>query len=174
MIAKLDIKTLVISVISLFFPILIFSQESSEDSNSREELIQKAKFYELRGANAIDAAIGTSVINGDFVDPEFEIYSHIGFKRHITPYFAVDLGYHKFNLAYIDIYNEGFMSFDLNLDVTVFPYKRFSPFIFAGGGLNASNHFQQTAGKLQGGGGVEYIFTDTVGIKLYTDYNFVF
>ena len=133
----------------------------------------KTAFYDLRGTNAFDVALGTSVINGDYVDPKFEIYSHFGYKRHFTPYFAVDFGYHKFNLAYIDIYNEGFMSFDLNLELTILPHQRFSPFIFAGAGLNASNHFMSSASKFQGGGGLEYIVSNNFGIKLYTDYNYV-
>ena len=133
----------------------------------------KTQFYDLRGTNAIDAAIGTSVINGDFVDPMWEIYSHIGYKRHFTPYLAVDIGYHKFNLAYIDIYNEGFMSFDLNMEVLLRPHHRFSPYIFAGAGYNAANHFSQSSPKVQGGIGIEYVVSDGVALKLYSDYNYV-
>ena len=113
------------------------------------------------------------MINGDFVDPMFEIYSHIGYKRHLSPHFGIDIGYHKFNLAFIDVYNEGFMSFDVNLELTVLPHKVFSPFLFAGAGLNASNHFKETANKFQGGIGLEYIVTQKIGVKLYTDYNYV-
>ena len=53
------------------------------------------------------------------------------------------------------------------------PHQRFSPFVFAGGGYNASNYFKQTATKFQGGGGIEYIVTDGFVLKLYTDYNYV-
>ncbi|WP_298903752.1 Curli production assembly/transport component CsgG [uncultured Psychroserpens sp.] len=133
----------------------------------------KTKFYEIRGTNAFDVALGTSVINGDFIDPMFEIYSHFGYKRHLTPHLAIDFGYHKFNLAYIDLFNEGFMSFDLNLELLVIPHERFSPFIFAGAGYNASNHFKQTAPKVQGGIGLECIVSNQFALKLYTDYNYV-
>ncbi|WCO02469.1 Curli production assembly/transport component CsgG [Psychroserpens ponticola] len=146
---------------------------SEETSEVKIKNAYRTEFYDLRGANVFDVAFGTSVINGDFVDPMFEIYSHLGYKRHITPYLGIDIGYHKFNLAYIDVYNEGFMSFDLNLEVIVLPHSKFSPFIFAGAGLNASNHFKQTANKFQGGGGIEYIASEKIGVKLYTDYNYV-
>lgn len=161
--------------LSLLMPFMILAQEetSEEQSDAKVKKTYKTEFYDLRGTNVIDVAIGTSVINGDFSDPMFEIYSHIGYKRHLTPYFGIDIGYHKFNLAYIDIYNEGFMSFDINLDLTILPHNNFSPFIFLGAGLNASNHFQQTANKFQGGGGLEYIVSETFGVKLYTDYNYV-
>lgn len=148
-----------------------FQSFSQEKITIPEE--PNTKFYDLRGTNAFDVALGTSVINGDFSDPIFEIYSHIGYKRHLTPHLALDVGYHKFNLAFLDIYNEGFMSFDLNLELLLFPHERFSPFIFAGAGLNASNHFMQTASKLQGGGGLECVVSNKFSLKLYTDYNYV-
>lgn len=156
-------------------PITILAQDETPKATKNTEIKKtfKTEFYDLRGTNVFDVAVGTSVINGDFVDPKFEIYSHLGYKRHLTPHLGIDIGYHKFNLAYVDIYNEGFMSFDLNLELTVLPHNRFSPFVFAGVGLNASNHFKETANKFQGGGGVEYIVSNQFGLKLYTDYNYV-
>ncbi len=156
-------------------PLSISAQDDSsvDDTETKVKNTYKTEFYDLRGTNVFDIALGTSVINGDFVDPMFEIYSHIGYKRHFSPHFGIDIGYHKFNLAYIDLYNEGFMSFDINLELTVLPHSKFSPFMFAGGGLNASNPFKDTANKFQGGGGLEYIVSDAFGVKLYTDYNYV-
>lgn len=134
---------------------------------------QKIEFYELRGNNVVDIGAGTSVINGDMVDPKFEVYFHVGYKRYISPYLNINVGYNKFNLAYTDVYNEGFMSFDLNLESILMPHNKFSPFIFAGVGYNAANYFEQTAFKFQGGGGIEYIIANGIGLKLYTDYNYV-
>ncbi|MBR9846694.1 MAG: porin family protein [Algicola sp.] len=155
------------------FKALTQEETSQVEPEAKIKIAYKTEFYDLRGTNAFDIAIGTSVINGDFVDPMFEIYSHIGYKRHLSPHFGIDIGYHKFNLAFIDVYNEGFMSFDVNLELTVLPHKVFSPFLFAGAGLNASNHFKETANKFQGGIGLEYIVTQKIGVKLYTDYNYV-
>ncbi len=151
-----------------FFGVSLNAQESTEGLS-----IPNTNFYDLRGTNAFDVAIGTSVINGDLVDPKWEIYSHVGYKRHFTPYLAVDIGYHKFNLAYLDIYNEGFMSFDLNVELLLRPHHNFSPYVFAGAGYNAANHFSQSAPKIQGGLGIEYVVTDGFALKLYSDYNYV-
>ncbi len=137
------------------------------------QIDKNTAFYDLRANNAIDIGVGTAVINGDLVDPKFETYFHIGYKRYFFPHFNINVSYNKFNLAYTDIYNEGFMSFDLNLESTLLPHYRFSPFVFAGGGYNASNYFEQTAIKFQGGGGIEYIVMEGVGLKLYSDYNYV-
>ncbi|SDS11670.1 Outer membrane protein beta-barrel domain-containing protein [Formosa sp. Hel1_31_208] len=151
--------------------VLISVQSLAQDKNDTP--IPKTEFYDLRGTNAIDVALGTTVINGDFIDPMFEIYSHIGYKRHLTPYLAIDFGYHKFNLAYIDTFNEGFMSFDLNVELLLLPHEHFSPYLFVGAGYNAANHFKQTAPKVQGGIGLEYIVSSQFALKLYSDYNYV-
>lgn len=156
-------------LIAIFF--LTAQYTFSQEQIDTAEL--KTEFYNLRGSNAIDIAMGTSVINGDLADPQFEFYGHIGYKRHLTPYLALDFGYHKFNLAYIDQYNEGFMSFDLNVEFLLIPHQRFSPFIFVGLGYNASNEFEDTAFKSQGGAGLEYIVSNQFALKLYTDYNYV-
>ncbi|MCB0382104.1 MAG: outer membrane beta-barrel protein [Psychroserpens sp.] len=166
----------VIAFLGVFLlPFVVLAQDdaSEENNKARIKTVYRTEFYDLRGTNVFDIALGTSVINGDFVDPMFEIYSHFGYKRFLSPHFGIDIGYHKFNLAYIDTFNEGFMSFDVNLEWTVLPHCRFSPFVFAGAGLNASNHFKETANKFQGGIGLEYIATEKIGVKLYTDYNYV-
>ena len=131
-------------------------------------------FFDYRGTNAIDIAIGTSIMNGDLPDPEFESYFKIGYKRHITNYLNINLTYNKYNLAFKDVYNEGFMSFDLNLELLFSPYKAFSPFISAGYGYNAANYFETTSDKVQAAAGFEFIVVDGVGLKLFGEYNYSF
>lgn len=163
-------RLILYALLSLCF---FVSHNSAIAQNTESSTSKNSMFYDLRGNNAIDFGVGSSVINGDLVDPKFEIYFHIGYKRYFLPYININFSYNKFNLAYTDIYNEGFMSFDLNLESTILPHNKFSPFIFAGVGYNASNYFKQTAIKFQGGGGLEYIVGEGLGLKLYTDYNYV-
>ncbi|MEZ4856354.1 MAG: Curli production assembly/transport component CsgG [Gelidibacter sp.] len=172
MIAKsLSIRTLPLMLLLVFTANALAQDHADIDKSTPS---QHLNFYQYRGTNVVTAVVGTSIMNGDLENPQFEIYSAIGYKRYIIPYLNVCFSYNKFNLAYKDIYNEGFMSFDLNMESTLFPDKKCSPFIFAGGGYNASNYFKQTAMKVQGGGGLEYIITDGFGIKLQMDYNYVF
>jgi curli production assembly/transport component CsgG len=156
----------------LIFVILIGF--TSINSLAQDSPNSKQKFNNLRANNVIDAAIGTSVPNGDYANPMFEIYMHIGYKRYIIPYLNINFSYNKFNLAYKDVQNDGFMSFDVNVESTIFPNNRFSPYVYVGGGLNAANYFDQTAAKMQVGLGLEYMLADKIGAKLYSDYNYVY
>jgi curli production assembly/transport component CsgG len=122
----------------------------------------------------VDVAFGTAVPNGDFSDPMFEVYMRIGYKRYIIPHLNINFSYNKFNIAYKDTFNNGFMSFDVNIEGTVFPDKKFTPYIYAGAGLNAANYFEQSEAKTQVGLGLEYIISDKIGVKLFSDYNMLF
>ncbi|BAO74598.1 curli production assembly/transport component CsgG [Winogradskyella sp. PG-2] len=131
-------------------------------------------FFDYRGTNAIDAALGTAYFDGDLPDPEFEVYFRIGYKRHITNHLGINVIYNKYNIAFKDVYNEGFMSFDANLEFLFSPYTKFSPFIQAGYGYNANNYFEATSTKAQGALGFEYIVMDGVGFRLFGEYNYSF
>ncbi|WP_299362685.1 Curli production assembly/transport component CsgG [Winogradskyella sp.] len=154
----------------------IFSQigyaQDEKDLQDNKSLYQKLGFYDLRGTSAVDTGFGTSLITSDYPEPEFDFYFRIGFKQYITEYLNVGLTYNKYNLAFNDTFNEGYMSFDLNLECLILPYDEFSPFIFGGYGYNASNDFENTQTKLQVGVGLEYIVVDGVGVKLFGDYNY--
>lgn len=143
-------------------------------NNAALSQIEKEDFFIYRGYNVAEGAFGSSVINGDYADPLFEIFFRVGYKRYIIPYLNVNFTYNKFNLAAKDTYNEGFMSFDINVETTLMPYNRFSPHIYIGGGLNAANYFKQSDPKLQAGVALEYIASDMIGLKIFSDYNHVF
>jgi curli production assembly/transport component CsgG len=129
---------------------------------------------EIRGKNALSLGVGTAIMNGDLAVPRFEIYSHIGYKRFLCAAVAIHLGFHKFNLAFKDVFNEGFMSLDLNFEWYISPHQTFTPFIFAGGGYHAANYFETTETKAQGGLGFEYLMTERIGVKVFGDYNYMF
>ncbi len=145
-----------------------------ETTLSSKAAYKKLAFFDYRGTNALDVAIGTAVINGDLPDSEFDAYFKIGYKRFITEHINVNITFNKYNVSFKDLYNEGFMSFDLNIEYLFRPYLEFSPFIQAGYGYNASNNFETTAAKAQGAIGVEYIVTEGLGLKLFAEYNYTF
>ena len=149
----------------------INAQLSENDVN---KLFRKASLFNTRGTNIIDFGIGSAVPNNDLPNPQFEMYFKGGYKRYITPHVYIGLEYHKFNLANTDLPNNGFMSFDLNAYIFIRPYKSFTPFLFFGTGITASNYFDDSWHKVQLGIGIEYMLVEYIGLTLSSDYNYQF
>lgn len=168
-------KSLLLNTIFLIVLIGSHFQSFAQDQEleKHQEIYNKTFFYDFRGTNAIDVAIGTSIANADLPNPVFDIAMRAGYKRHIFPHFSIGVTYNKFNLVFEDGFYEGFMSFDVNMEYLILPFQKFSPFIFGGAGYNASNYFAETATKFQGGAGVEFIVGENLGLKLMGEYNYV-
>jgi curli production assembly/transport component CsgG len=157
----------------------ILAQEFSLNSNleqektlsENEKLWNRLVFFDYRGTNAIDVALGGSKTNGDLPDSEFAFYYKIGYKRYIKDHLNINITYHNYNVVFGDFYDERFMSFDLNFEYFVSPYTKFSPFVQAGFGYNIRNHSTQTSFKAQWALGLEYILIEGVGLKLFGEYN---
>jgi len=129
---------------------------------------------ERRGKNAVIGAGGLSLINGDYNDSKLELNTKIGYKHFIKPYLNLNFTYNKFNLANKEILNEGYMSFDLNAEVNILPYDKFTPYVFGGFGTNAANYFKMIDPKMQVGLGFEYLISENIGLTLYGEHNYVF
>ena len=129
---------------------------------------------ERRGKNAVTGAGGFSVMNGDYNDPEIELNTKVGYKHFLKPYLNLNFTYNKFNLANENVFNQGFMSFDLNAEVIILPYDKLTPYVFGGFGTNASNYFKTVDPKLQAGVGIEYLLSNSVGLMVYGEHNYVF
>ncbi|APY09689.1 Curli production assembly/transport component CsgG [Winogradskyella sp. J14-2] len=147
--------------------------QNNTTKQNNKNLYKELDFLQLRGTHAADAGIGTSMILGDYPDSELDIFFRIGYKYHILSNLNVNLSFNKYNIALSDTMNEGFMSFDLNLEYLLSPCSEVSPFIFGGYGYNASNSFEETHTKVQVGLGIEYMIIDGLGIKLFGDFNYV-
>ena len=160
-----------IFLVSFILCLATNSFAQKQDSLSTKSLKSSRFGNEIRGKNALSLGVGTSIMNGDLANPMFEIYSHIGYKRFLGSSVALSFGYHKFNLAFEDVFNEGFMSFDLNLEWYFSPHITFTPFVFAGAGYHAANYFETSETKIQAGVGLEYLMTERMGLKLFADDN---
>lgn len=155
-----------------------FSQienENKEKRKSNENAAAKFKtlvFFDYRGTNTFDAALGASSLIGDVESSEFGFYFKLGYKRSVLDNLFIGMSFNKYDLLYNEDVEQNLISFDLNLEFLALPYNRVSPFIYGGFGYNALDDFETNAVKIQGGIGVEYIVTDGLGIKLFGEYNY--
>ncbi|WP_452598798.1 CsgG/HfaB family protein [Pontimicrobium sp. MEBiC01747] len=147
-------------------------KEEQDEANSTALYYRYLK--ERRGTVAATGALGVTLIDGDLPNPQPEFNSRVGLKYFLTPSLNTNFTYYKYNLENKELLNEGFMSFDFNLEYNILPYDEFTPFLYAGGGVNAANYFTSVDPKVQAGLGVEYLITNNLGIQLFVDYNYVF
>lgn len=152
---------------------LVLNYKDEKEAANVTELFNRFQF-KRRTDNVIHASIGAAKINGDYINPEFELNSRLGYKRYLNSHFNLSLNANKFNLSNQDILSKSFVSIDANVEYTVLPYDKFTPFAYAGGGTNISNDFNNINPKLQVGAGLEYLVTERIGITGYLENNFVF
>lgn len=152
---------------------LIEDYDSEKDEAITTELYDRF-LTERRGDYAVSVALGGTLMNGDLANPQLAFNSKLGFKRKLNPYLALDVSFNKFNLENKELFNDGFMSFDLNLEYKILPFDNLTPYLFGGIGTNALDYFNTIEPKLQAGLGIEYLVKDNLGIYVFGEHNLVF
>ncbi|WP_296315466.1 Curli production assembly/transport component CsgG [Winogradskyella sp. UBA3174] len=176
-------KWLIISLLLIIFSNSVLLSQNTEDSStlksSREKdsisnfnnKFQKLVFFDYRGTNVFEAALGSSTLVGGVDNTEQSFYFKFGYKRSILDNLYLGLSFNSFNLSYGDI-SQDFTSIDFNIEFLALPYDKFSPFIYAGFGYNSLSDSDFNSVKIQSGFGFEYIVADKFGVKLFGEYNY--
>lgn len=147
---------------------------TEEFDDSKLTGLYNRKLFNRRAGSAVQVSLGGAFINGDFINPQWKINTRLGYKRYLNNNFNLNLNLNKFNLANENIFNEGFYAIDANVEYTILPFDKLSPFVFAGAGTNISDDFNNIHPKVFFGGGLEYLALTNLGISLFIDNNFVF
>ena len=127
-----------------------------------------------RSKFAIELAGGTSLIDGDYANPVLKPMGRGALKYFITPGLNISGSTNAVLLANKDIIDVGYLTFDLNLELLLLPKDKFSPYIYGGGGFGMNKKFENTHSKVQFGAGVEYLVSNSIGIKLFGEYDINF
>ena len=127
-----------------------------------------------RSKFAIELAGGTSLIDGDYANPVLKPMGRGALKYFITPGLNISGSTNAVLLANKDIIDVGYLTFDLNLELLLLPKDKFSPYIYGGGGFGMNKKFENTHSKVQFGAGVEYLVSNSIGVKLFGEYDINF
>jgi len=161
-------------LLSILFILVGTLLTAQENENAKFKKAKYTSSKNLRGKNVIMPAGGSSFINGDFNNPKYETFGQIGYKRFLDEHFNVNLNFQKFDLESQDFLDNGFLSFNLNVEYYIFPNNPLSPYFYLGSGLMISNDFTDPNNKVQAGIGLEYLFDKQFGISLLANGNYVF
>jgi curli production assembly/transport component CsgG len=125
-----------------------------------------------RAKVAIGAGMGISEIKGDYANATTQFGFDVKLKYTFDdPKFNFWGTLGRFELDNKDIFHETFFVSGLNLQYTVLPYDKFTPYIYVGFGSVSKKNLENTFFKLQGGLGFEYLITNKVGFFLNGEYN---
>lgn len=152
---------------------LITDYRNEKQVAERTDVYQR-DLLERRSKWRIDAGAGGTLMRGDLPNAALEYSLSTGIKYNFSPYVGITGSVHKFRLTNTELFNREFAASELNLEVTLFPFEKFSPYIYGGAGLNHANWFDINDLKIQAGLGVEYLVSPSVGLKAYGDYSAVF
>lgn len=127
-----------------------------------------------RSKFAIEISGGATLMDGDYEDPLLRPFGRGALKFFISPSFNVSASTNVVNLANKNLLDVGYITYDLNLEYILLPRDRFTPYVYAGGGLGTNKKFENEHGKLQYGLGIEYLASNRIGIKLFAEQNINF
>ncbi|WP_264536855.1 CsgG/HfaB family protein [Flavobacterium sp. N1736] len=127
-----------------------------------------------RSKFAIEISGGATLMDGDYQDPLLRPFGRGALKFFISPSFNISASTNVVNLANKNLLDVGYITYDLNLEYILLPRDRFTPYIYAGGGLGTNKKFENEHGKFQYGLGLEYLVSNRIGIKLFAEQNINF
>lgn len=140
---------------------------SNSSIYGRNKIFRRNKF-------ALEVSSGLTLMDGDYDSPLFRPHGRGAIKYFISPGFNLSGSTNVINLANKERLDVGYLTFDLNLEWLLLPKDRLSPFLFSGVGFGANRIFENQHFKFQYGLGLEYMATNTLGVKIYAEQNINF
>lgn len=127
-----------------------------------------------RSSSGIELGGGTAIIDGDYAQSLPRPMGRMAFKTFFTPNFAISASANVMGLANKGRIDVNHMTFDINGEYLMLPKDKLSPYIFGGGGIGSTLVLNDVYYKLQYGAGIEYMLSNSIGIKIFGEHNLPF
>lgn len=127
-----------------------------------------------RSKFAIELSGGATLMDGDYKDPLLRPFGRGALKFFISPSLNVSASTNVVNLANKNLLDVGYVTYDLNMEWIILPKDRLTPYLYIGGGYGMNSKLENTHSKIQYGGGLEYMASDRIGLKLFAEQNINF
>jgi len=148
---------------------LLASYESEKAVALDTELYDRFQ-KDRRGKDVLSLNSGVALMDGDFANAKPGILGSLQYKRYISPFLNLNGSSNFFRLENDNVFKQDFTSLDLNMEFTILPYDKMSPFIYAGAGLNY-DFKSKLDSKIQYGIGLEFFVDDRLGVSLFAEHN---
>lgn len=145
-----------------------------ENQESDLTAIYGRSLKERRSRFAFEISGGTTLMDGDYSNPESRPMAKGALKYFFIPAINLSASTNIFKLANKNLLDASYLTYDLNAEFLLLPKDKLSPYIFAGGGVGMNDKFENVHAKVQYGLGLEYMASDNLGIKLFGEHNLTF
>ena len=160
---------------------LVEQYEKEKALENATELYER-EYLDHDFRHSVNVLGGVNYIDGDFTSSAIDFMASVGYKYRFIPELGINFQTHlmKFN-SNKDLQN-WWLSESLNLEYTILPHDKLSPFLYAGPGMLFYVDDTDTEVlkrwdsffKLQMGAGLEFALTDRFSLILQGDWNSVF
>lgn len=149
----------------------LINNYENEKIESESTLLHSRYLKERRAKFGFDLAAGAALIQGDYPSAVLKPALRSGLRYFILPNFNINSNANLFWVGNKNKFEEGHVSLDLNLEVLVLPNDALTPFVYIGGGFGTTTSYDTPYWKIQSGIGLEYLLTDTFGLKTFGEIN---
>lgn len=130
--------------------------------------------------NAFSFNLGLNRFLGDFGERNFSYLAQIGYHKKIIPHLGFSLSANLMEFKIGNVEDKIHTSADLNAEVFLLPYDRFSPYVYGGPGVlmrtEKSNIFssENSHFKVQYGLGLNYVLSPRFSLNVFAEHNLSF
>lgn len=147
----------------------------NEDKDEAETIVNPKKPNTTkRSKSAVSLSSGVALIDGDFKKSLVKPMFKASYNYFLNSYFSLSPSVDFFGLSNKDSFDSKFTSLDLNASFLILPNHSFSPYTYLGPGIGSTTNFTTSHFKFQLGIGLEYLFSNAIGIRVFGEQNSTF
>jgi len=155
-----------------------FKEKEIEESTLLYNRIQTERDYK----NYFSLTANGPLLNGDYSKKRAGYGVTLGYSRKFSNHFNLTLNSTFQELRSGDTFSKKFVDFSLNAEFVLLPFDKFTPIVYAGGGImfdldkrgNAIPTVSPPPKKVQVGLGFLYYLSDSIGLKIFAENNLTF
>ena len=158
----------------------LVSKYNTEETEADLTRLFNRKYVDRKSGGHFGINTGVSVLSGDYSEKPPGYMAGLEYDLPLSSFFSIRSSGEFFSLRNDGSFDEKFIGLGVDLKYNVLPFDNLSPYLYAGPGYTfsmASDPPEDIPGgffKAHYGGGLEYLVSPGIGLKVFGEHNFVF
>jgi curli production assembly/transport component CsgG len=153
----------------------VFIAYEKEKDEAGETALFNRRLLNYRGKTSLAVAPYGTFFDGDYDNSRIDIGGEVIYKYYAgKPNINISMAAGLLTLSNTNVFKNDFISLSTNLEYTILPYDKVSPFLYAGVGGLSDIGFNDFYFKTQYGGGLEFIPIKNLGFRIFAEQNILF